>query len=651
MQLLREYERLAGLALAIADDPKTRVRLGPRWRYIKKDGWKTGIIEIAPLKGADYDEAKGLVNHEVGHEKFTDMAVMGRMEADAGSKAGAQLLHSCWNSIEDVYVERKMAEAFDGAGQFIDHCNVKVTPQYVARVNAMSLPFERILAYIVYRSMGHDTDALGLRAFHDYDDISDAVKTVATSGVGGTYDLALEAFRRMKAEFDRTRGPEIDMAALLAGMKGKPKGDTDEEPIEDEDEAEPVTDEDEPTAEPRDDSAPLPEDDLADEDAPTDGDAPEDEEPEEPVDPDDETKKFDFVELDEPLDKLKEKAEEEVPVEPTPEEVPVEPTPEPKSFEEAMEEHEETDRWTIVLENVDDSVDEDLLAEMELEAKPEVWVNAEDLGKELLSFGHNLAKFDANVQVRRMYAKLAQIMVEASRVRKERTFGGASSGKIVGNRLYKARLGDTDVFAKKTRPMDPSQIAICIAVDCSGSMNGQKMAAAVQSAYLMGEVLDRIGVRFAIYGYTDGMATVDGETADLPIQIMVKDFHQPWRERREYVLRLRSYNSNCDGFSINCFYKRLVKVNARRRLMWVISDGQPAPEPDKVLKRVIPEISKAVDVVGFGLQYWSIAKFYENNVVCGIEDLPDKLAQMMRAMMVEGQTGAKAARAARAAKK
>jgi hypothetical protein len=86
-------------------------------RYHPKNGT---IIELnVPYLPDDASEefisaVQGFLDHEVGHVLFTDYKVL-----QAASKAGKRIAN-VHNILEDVYVERKMSEAFRGSGMNLE---------------------------------------------------------------------------------------------------------------------------------------------------------------------------------------------------------------------------------------------------------------------------------------------------------------------------------------------------------------------------------------------------------------------------------------------------------------------------------------------------------------------------------------------------
>jgi hypothetical protein len=67
----------------------------------------------------------------------------------------------------------------------------------------------------------------------------------------------------------------------------------------------------------------------------------------------------------------------------------------------------------------------------------------------------------------------------------------------------------------------------------------------------------------------------------------------------------------------------------------VISDGQPAPENPSILKETVPLWEKDVKVVGIGLDYGDIARFYKNSIATNAEGLPLELAKLLQRVIFE----------------
>ena len=178
--------------------------------------------------------------------------------------------------------------------------------------------------------------------------------------------------------------------------------------------------------------------------------------------------------------------------------------------------------------------------------------------------------------------------------------------------------------------MDATQIAVAIVVDCSGSMaNDSKAEAARDTAVIIGDTLHRCGVQFGVFGFTSLELTGTGrrnQSSDYPCNIEFKNFTASWTGRKDLLRHLGAYRNNYDAASILDVYKKLLAVNAKRRILIVISDGYPCPEDSQYLKNLVPIMMQGVDVIGIGLDFTNVAKFYPDNVLCGVEDLAQKLA-------------------------
>ena len=271
--------------------------------------------------------------------------------------------------------------------------------------------------------------------------------------------------------------------------------------------------------------------------------------------------------------------------------------------------------------------------------RPPIWIDAEELlEKEGRGWGlskhirHNeyisalAGQEDETAQV--LYTKLQNILLEESQTTRLR---GMPQGKLHGGSLHKIRHGEFNVFTKKSRGLDPTQIAVAIVVDCSGSMRvGNRAVAAQKTARLLSETLHKCGASFGVYGYT----SLDAGGQDYPCIFNVKDFNQPWRGQKDNLKVLAPYRNNYDAACILEVYKKLLAVNAKRRIMIVISDGQPAPEDTSYLRNLVPVLMNGVDVIGIGLAHTAVGDYYPTHVLCDVGDLAEKLAPVLRNVML-----------------
>jgi cobalamin biosynthesis protein CobT len=592
-----ELERLTQLALAcVREDGKdVKVRLGRTWSY----DFDRNTISVAPLIDGDYDAAKGVLNHEAGHAKFSDHAVVRECV-----ERGDAFLKECVNVVEDVLVENLMMERYPGARYFIDR-SVELTTKHGRRDEDLS-PLNKRLMYAYLRARGYKT---GL-SFPELDPLLADMAACRESGMKTTFALG----ERLKA--DAVASAERELAERKREER-----------------------------EEREAKAPKPQ-------------------PREEMDRGDD-------------EGLGEEPEKEPEKEPGPEKE-KEPEPEPEyrgggtepnaieekllTAEEAREREEaaaeaakmaddfEGDGGVMeaVKELLGEQVDAVLVEKIEEETLETKWIRSEEIpsefsedwGSRRRKGGPYLGPIDVGALTRQAVAKVRNVLVEEARVKRA---GGLKAGKLHSRNLHRLRCGDRRVFSDKRRGFDVTEIAVAVVVDMSGSMDERvdgartKMEDARETAMVLGETLNALGIRFGVYGYT----TVEGKHRD-PIEISFKEFDEPWRARRDELNRLIPCNNNMDGHSVWEVYRKLAAVNARHRMMFVVSDGRPAPEKNAVLERTVLEMMRSVDVIGFGLNYHSIAAFYPENCVCSANELPVKMAEKLRSLVARRWKGARA---------
>jgi hypothetical protein len=193
---------------------------------------------------------------------------------------------------------------------------------------------------------------------------------------------------------------------------------------------------------------------------------------------------------------------------------------------------------------------------------------------------------------------------------------GKKSGKVAGRNLYRLGIKDGGGFAERVfRQKEQNNIlddAVSILCDFSGSMGDEKVVHASYSAILLNEVLQRLNVNHEILGFTYGGRT--------PYHYIFKPFGaKVTRERLTHYFAQGASNmsSNADGESILWAYHRLIQQPNPRKLLIVLSDGQPAGGGSGIVsftKKTIEEIErqKLIEIYGIGIMDDNVQNFYTN---------------------------------------
>jgi len=196
---------------------------------------------------------------------------------------------------------------------------------------------------------------------------------------------------------------------------------------------------------------------------------------------------------------------------------------------------------------------------------------------------------------------------------------GMRSGRVHARSLYKVPTGGDDIFWRRNNPIVTKDSAIFILGDASGSMRGDRYAALTASFIILNDATSKLNIP-AEY-------TLFSETTQ-PNYYIIKKFSSRATESQivERMHYVENYmGNNPDGEALIWAAGRLLSRPEKRKILIVLSDGQPATSAEgdafTHLKRVAAEVEKRVDLFGVGLMTDSVKQFYKQNSV--VEDPKD----------------------------
>jgi hypothetical protein len=195
------------------------------------------------------------------------------------------------------------------------------------------------------------------------------------------------------------------------------------------------------------------------------------------------------------------------------------------------------------------------------------------------------------------------------------------------------------MWQRKTLPRkrEPSFFLL---LDLSGSMSGDRIHFAFRGVVLVAEVLERLGVPFAVFGFQD-------------VLIPFKD----WNEPMDAAMRTRlggmpaevhsarpgGHNRaehNWDGPVLERAADRLQERPTGTRVLLVASDGEPSGPADgeAQLTRAVRRITTATDLmligVGIGPETEHVARYYPDHLACvPLTDLPAALGGVIERLL------------------
>ncbi|MDX5412866.1 MAG: VWA domain-containing protein [Rhodobacterales bacterium] len=240
---------------------------------------------------------------------------------------------------------------------------------------------------------------------------------------------------------------------------------------------------------------------------------------------------------------------------------------------------------------------------------------------------------------------------------------GKRTGRLNPTALHRIKAGDDRVFRNK-REKRLRNTVVSVLVDMSGSMHGSKMTTAAYSAYALAQMLSRVNIPFEILtfsslpaprAYHDEMRRSEAELGrnysqqDICHHMILKGFNERMTpdvaERFAHLGANKAtkymYN-NCDPESVEIAARRLAVRSEERKILMVLSDGQPAFEGDvyaaqQRLKDLVPQIERAgVETIGIGIEDSSVKYYYPKHVVLrDVRSLPAAIMKEMKALLLK----------------
>ena len=221
-----------------------------------------------------------------------------------------------------------------------------------------------------------------------------------------------------------------------------------------------------------------------------------------------------------------------------------------------------------------------------LEATADVKLEAKKLNKEFQKIFLNKAGFDSKNRKR---------------------------GILNTNDLYKLKTRDYNIFEKKGNPKDTDYV-FYILVDGSGSMGGQKFIKALRACSLLEESLKGIApVKIVMFDYSGQKVR----------HRVIKDYKESDKGNKSWAFANHEYagGANMDGFSIRVAGKELAKRSEKRKILFTLSDGQPAGPSGYYGDRGENDVSEAVmEVRNSGISVFNI--FFASSKAEREENIP-----------------------------
>jgi len=254
--------------------------------------------------------------------------------------------------------------------------------------------------------------------------------------------------------------------------------------------------------------------------------------------------------------------------------------------------------------------------------KRDAWERPTATSKNKMEYAER--KIEAKKSISAMRSKLLSVL----RIQSQSFWAGdRQEGVLDASSLHTIRSGNRRIFAEHMQGQSLDTV-VSILVDESGSMAANNRWLNAQMAVIaLAETLDAINIPFEVVGFDNGGRSADPRT-HLPGQGQrveplkmreYKSFADNFRARSTSLACIRPRENNTDGEALLKVAERLIVRKEQRKLLLVLSDGQPAAQGSaglfrEHLKTAARMVTKAgIELVGIGIQTHAVEQFYNKS--------------------------------------
>ena len=579
------------------------------------DGKTIHLPSTKQLSEETVADLNALLDHEVAHCKFTDFSILKLLHLSDNPKFRKDLL----NIAEDVRIERLMGGIYPGSKFNLAGLNNRLSEKW--RTEWAEISWQRKLIFLTGLAMEGD-----LRGFSTEDvklfwpiverhlptlNKANSTKILFT----GCMELADELLLRIKEiEEEKEKRAEEKRAEEKRRAEEADETKADETKAEEADEEADEADEE---AEEADEEA-----EEADEEA-EEADEEADEEAEEADEEAEETKAEEAEEADD--SEFDSEADSE--------------------FEgiddfdtEDLDDFDDTQGTMTVDDMVNDKIQEETGDESSFEYMPTTTEFDQEIEHKGDPLAYNRLKAEVRPIVNPLLRKLEKMLVirQNKRYRMERERGSLNTAhlaRLASNKNYRTPF-------KELTQTEVDNVAIEILVDLSGSMYGDKIELAKQSAIALAESLKSLGIAYEVTGFeADSCYKLSRFVAKLKRngerlgsrkeEVLINHVFKSFSDNKPFgISEMAASGNNIDGESVRWAASRLYSRTEKRKILMVLSDGYPASCDDlgldQDLKDAIQEVEKSgIETIGLGIMSEAVEQFYPKSVVIKkLEDLP-----------------------------
>jgi cobalamin biosynthesis protein CobT len=262
--------------------------------------------------------------------------------------------------------------------------------------------------------------------------------------------------------------------------------------------------------------------------------------------------------------------------------------------------------------------------------------------------------------VNTMKAKLRRALV--AKEQRDWDFG-REHGRLDSKRLVSGVLGSSTIY-KARKDRFELDTAIHFLIDLSGSMSGDKIETACESVIALCECLEGTSISYQVTGFSNYLVQRDDHWNKLlnnvyennakyhryePLMLhKFKRFNEPLQVAKGAIASISDCagGHNSDRDAVLWAYQELKKRPEKRKILFVLSDGQPANDQINVsgdlvefLKDAVQEVVKSgVECIGVGIDDITVNSIYPKSVsITDVNDLSGTIFVQLSNLLTGGK--------------
>jgi len=222
-------------------------------------------------------------------------------------------------------------------------------------------------------------------------------------------------------------------------------------------------------------------------------------------------------------------------------------------------------------------------------------------------------------------------LVDMKRQRKRRLafIRSMRSGTVDSRRLWKLCAGRDDVFRQRRvhdatqMATDPDSMAVYLLMDESHSMmEFGRYVRAMEAAIIMSEALDRLGITFAVTGYTAGPRLR---------RVLYKEFDDSYTEVKTRLLGMTHRTGTFSAEHIPFAVRRLDERTERKKMLIVATDAEEIESAVRLENAMLDAKESEIGVIGVGIHTNLMSEWFASFMeITDVNDFARQLLELLR---------------------